>query len=132
MLSKKQREVLFGKKGTQYERQGVRWLKRRGFKPLHEFKGPHGDYFDVEGQFKGKRWMIEIKGGGKPKIRIANLTRMYETRSVDKLGILFVLEKEPYMLFELSKMSLAGLLSSKTKGKAVERRAGTQAFVTRH
>ncbi len=102
--------------GTVYERRGVRWLRKAGFTNIQSFPKRHNHPFDVTAERGREYWVIEIKGGEKPGVRIRNLLKMYSKPGVTKLGLLFVVEGDEPLLFELKKMSRAGY-------KAARRRA---------
>lgn len=124
----RQDEVIHGHIGLKGEQIAERWLKTRGFSIIESHtKHPHAGPYDIKAQKSGMVWLFEVKYGTKPPVAIQNLVRMYNERGAQKLGILFVPLKGIPLLFEMNKMSYAGLKASKTKGKAKERVAGLKA-----
>ena len=117
--------------GVSIEKKVAAWLDDRGFRNIDFFEKRHAGYWDIKAVDRdGKKWIIEVKGGYtkyEPSVKISNLLKMIHTPRVDKIGIVFVPKNGVPMLFELNKMSYAGLKASKTKGKKVEREAGFKA-----
>lgn len=117
--------------GVSIEKKVVVWLRNRGFRNIDFFEKKHAGYWDIKAVDRnGKRWIIEVKGGYtkyEPSVKIDNLLKMIHTPRVDKIGLVFVPRNGVPILFELNKMSYAGLKASKTKGKKVEREAGSKA-----
>jgi hypothetical protein len=127
----RRQEDVYGGVGTEYEKKGVRWLKHKGFRVLKEFRGPHNDYFDALAEKDKEKWIVEIKGGDKPSIRISNVGRMIDTKGIDRVGLLFLPEGQVPFLFELSRRRYAGWKASETKGKVAESIAGEKSWKSR-
>jgi hypothetical protein len=130
-LSKPQKDVLYRFIGRKYEEQGKKWLRKRRFKIVWGSRKPHNDPYDVEAIKDGMKWIIEIKGGVEPSVNVANLERMYEQRDANMLGLLFVRKREPFYLFELPKIRVAGQKDSIRKGKKMESIAGRKSWKLR-
>ena len=110
MASTKQRKVYEGI-GGKYEDSAKKWLEGRKFSVDESFSKPHNDYFDILAHRGRVKWIIEVKGGEKPKVAINNLAKMVDTPNINKVGLLFMrsTREPPPLFFELSKMSVAGL-----------------------
>ena len=78
-MSGRKRIVKVGRAGRRAEKQGVDWLEDHHFEIIKRFPGAHADHFDVVAKKSGKKWMIEIKSGRKPSVRIDSLLEMLST-----------------------------------------------------
>lgn len=99
-------------KSKKAEARAVAWLRdERKFKITgwHENKASN-KYYDVKASKDNQKWIMEVKSGKKPSIKIENILKMIATKEINKLGLIFIpnLTDIP-ILFELNKMTHAAL-----------------------
>ena len=123
MTTRKQKEA--AKKGLLAEKRVARWLIDRGWTHIHYHRRHHAGPFDIDCKKKGESWLIEVKTGEKPSVKIANLVRMLEAKRndrVDKAALTFVPSnvRKPLLMFAMDKPKYVAL-------KASIKRAGSEA-----
>jgi len=105
--------------GKRAEELAVEWLEGRGYKDIkwHENKASN-EYFDILASKDNEQWIIEVKSGKEPSIKIENIVKMIDRPKTNKIGLIFIPnENETPIFFELNKMSHAGLKAWKTRRK---------------
>jgi Holliday junction resolvase-like predicted endonuclease len=125
MPTRKQKEA--AKKGLLAEKRVARWLIDRGWTDVRYHRHQHAGPFDIDCKKGGESWLIEVKTGEKPSVKIANLVRMLETKRngrIDKAALIFVPSnvKKPLLMFVLGKRNYVAL-------KASIKRAGSEAAI---
>jgi Holliday junction resolvase-like predicted endonuclease len=123
MTTRKQKEV--PKKGLLAEKRVARWLIDRGWTDVHYHRRQHAGPFDIDCKKGRESWLMEVKTGEKPAVKIANLIRMLETKQngrVDKAALIFapINVRKPLLMFVMDKAKYVAL-------KASAKRAGSQA-----
>jgi hypothetical protein len=75
------------------------WLEKKGFKieDWHNLKRSNKPY-DIIAQKGNKRWVIEVKGGKTPPIKLANFKKMLTMKNINMVGLALVIERHPYLL----------------------------------
>jgi Holliday junction resolvase-like predicted endonuclease len=121
--TRKQKEA--AKKGLLAEKRVARWLIDRGWTHVHYHRRHHAGPFDIDCKKKGESWLIEVKTGEKPPVKIANLVRMLEAKRddrVDKAALIFAPSnvRKPLLMFVMDKPKYVAL-------KASIKRAGSEA-----
>lgn len=113
-LTEKQRKAL-SEEGVKGEIKAEKWLKDHGFEIIESHEGKRkAGYYDIKAK-KGKdNWIIEVKTGDTPKIKIANFEKMLDEKGFNKIGIALV-TKDNVHLLEYKKMTFAGLKAWKTR-----------------
>jgi Holliday junction resolvase len=114
-LTQKQKNAL-GRQGPITEIEVEKWLRKKGYTIDDSHKGKKSNLpYDILAT-KGKaRWVIDVKSGEKPLVKIENIRRMiYETHGYNKIGLAFVGEDYIY-LFEFRKWSKYGHDAAETK-----------------
>ena len=95
-----QRSILVNnaKGGRENENKVKVWLEKRGFKieDSHEDK-PSNKPYDIIATKNGKKWIIEVKGGKKPSVRLENIITMLNEKKVDMVGLALVIDGHPYL-----------------------------------
>ena len=113
MRTQKQREA--SEKGTIAERYVEKWLKKRRFHIDYSHKGKKSNLpYDIKATRGKERWVIDVKSGEKPLIKIPNFEKMMEETGYNKVGLALVKGKRVYLL-EYRKMSLAGIKAAETR-----------------
>lgn len=121
--TRKQKKV--AKKGLLAEKRVARWLIDRGWTHVHYHRRHHAGPFDIYCKKNGESWLIEVKTGEKPQVKIANLVRMLEAKRedrVDKAALIFAPSNgmKPLLMFVMDKPKYVAL-------KASVKRAGSEA-----
>ena len=127
-LTQKQKNAL-GPQGTIAEMKVEKWLEKKGYTIDDSHKGKKSNLpYDILAT-KGKaRWVIDVKSGEKPLVKIQNIRKMIdETPGYNKIGLAFVGEDYIY-LFEFRKWSKYGDDAAETRKW---RKAGTLSWKTR-
>ena len=126
-LTKKQRNAL-SFEGVRGEIRAEKWLEKHGFRIIESHKGKRSaSHYDIKAE-KGKdRWVIEVKTGEKPQIKIANLKKMLQEKGYNKLGLALVTKDDVYLL-EYKKMTHAGYVAARTRKR---KEAANKAWETR-
>lgn len=118
MRTRKQRDA--SDKGTRAEIEVEKWLRKRHFINVEGHEGRKSALpYDITAE-KGKdRWVIDVKTGEKPGIRISNFEKMLQMKGFNKVGFALVPETKPkrVYLLEYRKMSLAGIKAAETRKK---------------
>jgi hypothetical protein len=127
-LTRKQKNAL-GLQGPTAEMEVEKWLKKKGYTVDYSHEGKKSNLpYDILAT-KGKaRWVIDVKSGNKPLVKIENPRRMiYETPGYNKIGLAFVGQDYIY-LFEFRKWSKFGDDATETRKW---RNAGKKSWETR-
>ena len=100
------------------------WLEKKGFevKDWHRLKRSNKPY-DIKAVKNNKRWIIEVKGGERPPIRLKNFKKMLTERNVDMVGLALVIERHPYLLSFNKHVYSAEIASITRKRKVAARKA---------
>ena len=111
MLTKKQQEV--GKVGKQGEKIVTNWLRARGYKIVDEHAGKASNKpYDIKAYKGREKWIIEVKNGNAPPVKIENFVKMLGEKGFNKIGLALVHGKDVFLL-EYNKMSWAGIKASR-------------------
>lgn len=112
-LTQKQKDA--PKKGTQAEKFADKWLKERKFTIDYSHKGKKSAKpYDIKATRGKDRWVIDVKTGEEPTIKISNFERMLQEKGYNKVGFALVRGRHVYLL-EYKKMTLAGIKAWETR-----------------
>jgi hypothetical protein len=135
MRTQKQREA--SDKGTEAEKFVVRWLGKRGFHIDYSHEGKKSNLpYDIKATKRKERWVIDVKSGKAPFVKIPNFAKMLEEEGYNRVGLALVEGRRVYLL-QYRKMSLAGEKAAETRRRRVllqHKRmslAGTKGWETR-
>jgi Holliday junction resolvase len=97
--SKKQIWDEIHEKDVKDEKRVKEWLKRKGFEIKYWHKGKRSNMpYDIKAEKHNKKWIIEVKGGHTPKIKLENFRKMLTDKSVDVVGLALVIDRHPYLI----------------------------------
>jgi hypothetical protein len=114
------RQIEASDKGTLAEMQVEKWLIKRRFTNVKGHEGKKSALpYDITAQKGKEKWVIDVKTGDKPGIRISNFEKMLQMKGFNKVGFALVPESRPYRIYllEYKKMSLAGSKAAETRKK---------------
>jgi hypothetical protein len=132
MPTERQQDV-YDNAGLPAERRAAKWLQRHHWDIPNPPSKRHRGYYDIRGTKCGEEWLVEVKSGANPNVKIKNLTKMLDDKTTQKVALLFMLEgsRATPLLFELSRKEYAAWKASDVKGREEERMAGRKAKLTR-
>jgi Holliday junction resolvase-like predicted endonuclease len=125
------KQLKVAREGIKGEVEAENWLREHDFHITESHAGKaHAGHYDIKAK-KGKdKWIIEVKTGESPQIRVANFRKMLQEKGFNKIGLALVTEGEVHLL-EYKKMRLAGYKAARTKGPKVRKEAAKKAWETR-
>ena len=87
------------KKDMKDEERVKKWLEKEGYKVTYwaERKRSNKPY-DIKATKDSKKWIVEVKGGSRPPIRLSNFRKMLTEKNVDMVGLALVIDRHPYLL----------------------------------
>lgn len=108
--------------GTEAELVVEDWLKKRGYTIDYSHGGRKSNLpYDILATRGKERWVIDVKSGEKPLVKISNFERMIEENpGYNKIGLALVSGKRVYLL-EYKKMTRAGEDAWETRRKNKKR-----------
>jgi hypothetical protein len=106
----------------------VEHLKEKGFKidEWHELKRSSKPY-DILATKNKKKWVIEVKGGKNPPIKLENFRKILSMKNIDVVGLALVIKGHPFLL-SFNKHVYSGEIASVTRKR---REAAEKAVKTR-
>ena len=127
-LTQKQVNAL-GPQGTTAEQIVVRWLKKKGYHIDYSHRGKKSNLpYDILATKGKEKWVIDVKSGNKPQVKIQNIEKMIEkTPGYNTVGLALVGEDGIYLL-QYNKWTKFGEKAAKTRKLS---QAGKKSWVTR-
>jgi hypothetical protein len=81
------------------EERATLWLKKKGFKIRNPRNGKRSSLpFDILATKGRKNWVIEVKGGARPPIKLSNFRKMLTMPKIHMVGVILVISRHPYLL----------------------------------
>lgn len=110
-----QKQKTASEEGTNAEKTAENWLEKRRFTIDYSHEGKKSAKpYDIKASRGKDRWVIDVKTGEEPSIRIVNFEKMLQEKGYNKVGLALVRGRRVYLL-EYKKMSLAGIKAWETR-----------------
>lgn len=81
------------------EERVVKYLQKKGFKvPDWHHKKPSNKPYDILATKNKQRWVVEVKGGKNPPVKLENFMKMLNKKNIDMVGLALVIDRHPFLL----------------------------------